>query len=487
MKPIRSTGQEKCAAPKARSGFPSVRATKPIIAWFRQDLRLGDNPALVFAVKSGQPVICLYVLDDETSGDWKMGGASRWWLHHSLTALGAALEKKGGGLILRQGDAAKIIRTVAKETGADAIVWNRCYEPFAVERDDKLKAELTAAGIAVESFNGALLAEPWEIKTGGGTPFRVYTPFWKALRAQIAPGTPLQAPHKLSFHRGVKSETLKEWKLLPKKPDWSKGFDWTPGEKAAHDTLYGFLDDIADYGTARDIPGKDGTSRLSPHLHFGEITPRQVWHAVRSHSRAPGAEKFLGEIGWREFNHQLLFHHPHLPDRAYDERFTKLKWRQSEKDFTAWTRGLTGVPIVDAGMRQLWQTGWMHNRVRMIVASFLVKHLLIDWRRGERWFWDTLVDADLANNAANWQWVAGSGADAAPFFRIFNPILQGRKFDPAGAYVRRFVPELAQVPDKFIHRPWELAQPPAGYPAPIVDLAKGRDRALAAFRALPRR
>ena len=460
---------------------------KPIIVWFRQDLRLSDNPALAFAAKSGQPVICLYVLDDETPGVWAMGGASRWWLHHSLAALDAALHKKGGGLVLRRGVAAKIVKAVVKETGANAIAWNRCYEPFAVERDTALKKALEADGIAMESCNGSLLAEPWEIRTGGGTPFRVYTPFWRALRAQVHPGTPLQAPHKLSFHRDVKSDSLKSWKLLPIKPDWAKGFDWTPGEKAAHDALSGFMDRIGDYGTARDVPGTDGTSRLSPHLHFGEISPRQVWHAVRSHSHAQGAGKFLGEIGWREFNHQLLFHHPHLPTRAYDERFTKLKWRQGEKDFTAWTRGLTGVPIVDAGMRQLWQTGWMHNRVRMIVASFLVKHLLIDWRRGERWFWDTLVDADLANNAANWQWVAGSGADAAPFFRIFNPVLQGVKFDPRGVYVRRFVPELADMPDKFIHRPWELAEPPADYPAPIVDLATGRDRALAAFRTLPKR
>ena len=460
---------------------------KPIIVWFRQDLRLSDNPALAFAAKSGQPLVCLYVLDDETPGDWAISGASRWWLHHSLASLDASLKQKGGGLVLRRGDAAKIVKAVVKETGAGSVAWNRCYEPFAVERDSKLKTELTGAGISVESCNGSLLAEPWEVKTGGGTPFKVYTPFWKALRAQTSPGSPLQAPHKLAFHGDVKTDALKSWKLLPTKPDWATGFDWTPGEKAAHDALYDFLDDIADYGTARDIPGKDGTSRLSPYLHFGEISPRQVWHVVRSHSQAHGADKFLGEIGWREFNHQLLFHNPRLPTHAYDERFTKLKWRQSEKDFTAWTRGQTGVPIVDAGMRQLWQTGWMHNRVRMVVASFLIKHLLIDWRKGQRWFWDTLVDADLANNAANWQWVAGSGADASPFFRIFNPVLQGQKFDPEGTYVRRFVPELADVPDKFIHRPWEAPSPPRGYPAPIVDLGTGRDRAMAAFRALPKR
>jgi deoxyribodipyrimidine photo-lyase len=459
----------------------------PTILWFRQDLRLQDNPALHAAIARGGPIVPVYIWDPTGEWGWPLGAASRWWLHHSLAALDAALAKKGGGLVLRRGEAAKIVKAVVKETGADAIAWNRCYEPFAVARDTALKKALEEDGVSVESCNGALLAEPWEIKTGGGTPFRVYTPFWKALRAQANPGTPLQAPHKLSFHRGVKTDALKSWKLLPTKPDWAGGFDWTPGEKAAHDALYDFINNIAGYGTARDVPGTDGTSRLSPYLHFGEISPRQVWHAVRSNREAEGADKFLGEIGWREFNHQLLFYNPNLPTHAYDERFTKLKWRQNEKDFTAWTRGLTGVPMVDAGMRQLWQTGWMHNRVRMIVASFLIKHLLIDWRKGERWFWDTLVDADLANNAANWQWVAGSGADASPFFRVFNPVLQGEKFDPKGVYVRRFVPELAQVADKFVHRPWDAPTPPQNYPAPIVDLAAGRDRALAAFKALPRR
>jgi deoxyribodipyrimidine photo-lyase len=459
---------------------------KPIIVWFRQDLRLSDNPALAHAVKSDQPVVCLYVLDDETPGEWKMGGASRWWLHHSLAELDAALKKKGGGLTLRRGNAATAIKAVIRETGADSIVWNRCYEPFAIARDTALKTELTRQGIAVESCNGSLLTEPWELKTGGGTPFKVYTPFWRALRARPEPEAPLHPPAKLKFY-AAKSEKLTDWKLLPIKPDWAKGFEGTPGEKGAHDALYDFLDHVSGYAQARDIPGKDGTSRLSPHLHFGEISPRQVWHAVRGREATQDSEKFLAEIGWREFNHQLLFHNPHLPERAYDERFAQMKWRQSDKDFTAWTKGLTGVPIVDAGMRQLWQTGWMHNRVRMITASFLIKHLMIDWRRGQQWFWDTLVDADLANNAANWQWVAGSGADASPYYRIFNPVLQGEKFDPTGAYVRRFVPELAQVPDKFIHRPWDAPQPPAHYPAPIVELAAGRGRALAAFKALPSR
>jgi deoxyribodipyrimidine photo-lyase len=458
---------------------------KPMIVWFRQDLRLSDNPALAQAVSTGRPLICLYVLDDETPGEWATSGAARWWLHHSLKCLDAALQKKGGSLTLRKGVAAKAIPKLIQETGAEAIAWNRCYEPFAIERDKSLKASLTATGVTVESYNGALLAEPWELKTGSGTPFRVYTPFWKALRARPEPAAPLRAPVRMHFH-AAKSEALESWKLLPTRPNWARDFVGTPGEKGAHDALYDFLSRSSGYAQARDIPGIEGTSRLSPHLHFGEISPRQVWHAVRAREGSQDDEKFLAEVGWREFNHQLLFHNPHLPDRVYDERFAAMTWRQGEKDFIAWTKGRTGVPIVDAGMRQLWQTGWMHNRVRMIVASFLIKHLMIDWRKGQRWFWDTLLDADLANNAANWQWVAGSGADAAPFFRIFNPVLQGERFDPQGVYVRRFVPELEGVPDKFIHKPWDAPQRPANYPAPIVDLAAGRDRALAAFKALPK-
>jgi len=294
---------------------------------------------------------------------------------------------------------------------------------------------------------------------------------------------PCPAPKALKFGSAA-SERLEDWKLLPVKPDWAKKFDWTPGEKSAQGALYDFLDDIDDYGHARDLPDRDGTSRLSPHLHWGEISPRQVWHAVRARSHSQGSETFLKELGWREFCAQLLFHNPDLPSRPLDRRFAKFRWRTSETDFRAWTTGQTGIPIVDAGMRQLWQTGWMHNRVRMIVASLLIKHLGIHWQRGEEWFWDTLVDADLASNSANWQWVAGCGADAAPFFRIFNPVLQGEKFDPQGVYVRRFIPELKNCPDKYIHKPWDAPQPPKNYPAPIVDLAAGRDRALSAFRAL---
>ncbi|HWU56050.1 MAG TPA: deoxyribodipyrimidine photo-lyase [Rhizomicrobium sp.] len=453
----------------------------PVLVWFRQDLRLSDNPALYFAAGTGRPLLCLFVLDDETPGAWKLGGASRWWLHHSLAALDKSLD---GKLVLRRGRAECIVKTLVQETGAGMVVWNRCYEPFAVERDKKLKNDLRQKGVAVESFNAALLSEPWELKTGSGTPFRVFTPFWKALREKTVEA-PKPAPRNLKFH-GAKSERLKDWSLLPTRPNWAKGFEWTPGEQAAHDRLYEFLDAVGAYSRARDLPDQDGTSRLSPHLHWGDISPRQVWHAVKTHGHGAGHETFLKELGWREFCAQLLFHHPALPSEPLDQRFQKFKWRRSEKDLRAWTRGQTGIPIVDAGMRQLWLQGWMHNRVRMIAASLLIKHLGIHWRDGEAWFWDTLVDADLANNSANWQWVAGCGADAAPFFRIFNPVLQGEKFDPRGGYVRKFVPELADVPDKYIHRPWQAPAPPPNYPKPIVDLAEGRARALAAFQALKR-
>jgi deoxyribodipyrimidine photo-lyase len=454
---------------------------KPVIVWFRRDLRLADNPALHAAAASGAPLICLFVLDDR--GDWKLGGAARWWLHHALAALDTSL---GGKLVLRKGDSAKTIKALIKETGADTVVWNRCYEPFAIERDKALKADLRTDGLTVKGFNGALLYEPWELKTKSGeNPFRVFTPFWKAMREKGDVAKPHPAPGKL-HHHAVKSDALTDWNLLPAKPNWAIHFDWIPGETAAQDALYDFLDDIQNYKRSRDLPDRDGTSRLSPYLHWGEISPRQVWHAARARPDGEGRETFLKELGWREFCAQLLFHNPDLPSSPLDKRFEKFPWRRSHKDFRAWTQGRTGIPIVDAGMRQLWQTGWMHNRVRMIAASLLIKHLGIHWREGEAWFWDTLVDADLASNSANWQWVAGCGADAAPFFRIFNPVLQGEKFDPQGTYVRKFVPELKTVPEKYVHKPWEAPQPPANYPAPIVDLAAGRERALAAFQALKR-
>jgi deoxyribodipyrimidine photo-lyase len=472
----------------------------PTLLWFRQDLRLADNPALLAAAAAG-PVIPVYILDDATPGKWAMGGASRWWLHHSLGALDRALHAKGSRLILRRGPAADQIKRLVRETGASSVHWNRCYEPFAVERDQKLKAELKSDGIGATSHNAALLYEPHEIANRNGEPFKVFTAFWRACCA-IEPAPPGKMPAAIPApQKWPASESLADWQLLPSKPDWAGGLrqSWTPGEAGAKARLEQFIEEpIADYAGGRDVPGLDVTSRLSPHLHFGEIGPRQVFHAVRFalHRHAalakPG-EKFLSELGWREFCHSLLFHFPQLPERNLRPEFDRFPWRTDAKALTAWQRGLTGYPIVDAGMRQLWQTGWMHNRVRMVTASFLIKHLLLDWRSGERWFWDTLVDADLANNAAGWQWVAGSGADAAPFFRIFNPVLQGEKFDAKGAYVRRYVPELAKLPDKLIHRPWEakaVELADAGvvlgktYPHPVVEHDFARKRALSAFQSL---
>lgn len=453
---------------------------KPVILWFRQDLRLADNPALLAAAASGAPVLPLFILDEETPGRWRPGAASRWWLHHSLAALNDAL---GGRLVLRRGNSTRIVKQLAQDAGASHVFWNRCYEPYAAAHASLLKTGLAKDGVAAQSFGASLLMEPWELKTAGGTPFRVFTPFWNALRRQSIP-RPRAAPEGLRFVEDIAGGRLEDWALLPRDPDWASGFPWTPGEAAAQRTLRAFLKRITDYREARDVPAGEGTSHLSAPLHWGEISPRQVWHAVRDHGDSAGHEAFLRELGWREFCVQLLFHNPELPARPLDKRFAAFPWRQDDRAFRAWTRGMTGIPIVDAGMRQLWRTGWMHNRVRMIAASFLIKHLGISWQRGEEWFWDTLVDADLANNAAGWQWVAGSGADAAPFFRIFNPVLQGEKFDPGGGYVRNFVPELRDVPDKYVHKPWLAPAPPPDYPAPIMDLARGRDRALAAFRAL---
>jgi deoxyribodipyrimidine photo-lyase len=473
--------------------------TAPTLFWFRQDLRLADNPGLAAAVAAGRPVLPVYVLDESSPGRWRPGGASRWWLHHSLAALSAAIAEKGAPLILRRGAAAEAIPALVAETGATELHWNRCYEPFAIERDRALKQALSSAGITVASHNAALIAEPWTMRTKAGEPYKVFTPFWRALRAERAPPPPLPAPAALAAPaRLPASDALDSWGLLPRRPDWAGGLRqaWRPGEAGARERLAVFVDRVAQYGAARDRPAGDGTSRLSPHLHWGEVGPRQAWHAALAAAAAGGdegsAEAFLRELGWREFAHHLLYHWPGLPERPWRPAFGSFPWATDASALAAWQRGATGYPIVDAGMRQLWQTGWMHNRVRMIAASFLVKDLLIDWRRGQDWFWDTLVDADLANNAAGWQWVAGSGADAAPYFRVFNPVLQGRKFDPDGSYVRRYVPELARLPETWIHEPW--AAPPeilaaAGvalgrdYPQPLVEHGAARDRALAAYRA----
>ncbi|MET3667097.1 deoxyribodipyrimidine photo-lyase [Caulobacter sp. 1776] len=467
-----------------------------IIVWFRNDLRLADNPALRHAADSERPVIPLYILD-ETPGVRPLGAASRWWLDKSLRRLAQDLEKLGNRLVLRKGVAAEVLDDVIAHTGATCVLWNRLYDAASIDRDSEIKARLKAVGVDCQSFNAGLLNEPWTVKNGSGQPYKVFTPYWRAAREHLIHVTVEPAPKTLkSLDHFPRTEGLANWRLHPSKPDWSKGFDlWTPGEAGALERLNSFLSGpVGGYGEQRDLPGVEATSRLSPHLHFGEIGPRQVWLAARNaadHGDAPAGEveKFLSELGWREFNHSILFHWPDLPTKSFRPEFDGFPWARNDVAFEAWTKGETGYPIVDAGMRELWATGFMHNRVRMIVASFLIKHLLIDWREGEAWFWDTLVDADLANNVGNWQWVAGSGADASPYFRIFNPITQGEKFDPRGAYVRRWIPELRGVSDELIHKPWTRplhlpAEAKRLYERPIVDHAQAREKAMEAYRSL---
>lgn len=471
----------------------------PAIVWFRNDLRVSDNSALCAAAQSGRPVVCLYILDTDASLR-ASGAAQRWWLHHSLTALSVKLKALGAELILRRGKAADVVKEVAGETGAATIYWNRRYDPSAIIIDTKLKTELKADGFEVRTFDGQLLHEPTQVKTASGTPFKVYTPFWRSFRSGPEPRPPFVSPTKLSpLSSRLHTNRLENWKLLPENPDWAAGMreEWTPGEDGAAARLDGFLHGAIDgYAEDRNIPGRLSTSKLSPHLAMGEITPFLIWHASRKSTAANSrdVEKFLSEVGWREFAYHLLFHFPDLANENFNGNFDAFPWGKPDPaHLAAWKKGATGYPIVDAGMRELWTTGWMHNRVRMIVASFLIKHLLIDWREGEAWFWDTLVDACPANNPASWQWVAGSGADAAPYYRIFNPMLQGEKFDGDGSYVRKWVPEISTLPDQFIHKPWEaslLVLKAAGvrlgetYPRPIVEHDKARNRALSAFQSL---
>ncbi len=471
--------------------------TASTLLWFRLDLRLADNPALAAAVARGRPVVPVFVLDDEDAGELAAGGASRWWLHQSLDRLAKALRERGTTLVLRRGPAVQTIERLVAETGADAVFWNRRYEPWATTRDERIKSSLKARGVEARSFNAGLLREPWEVATGSGGPYRVFTPFWKALRATVPDEAPVAAPDRIPAAPTVPpGDDLATWTLTPSRPDWAGGLReaWEPGEAAARDRLSEFLGGaVRDYAARRDRPGEPGTSRLSPHLHFGEIGPRQVWHAATARHDGNGTDRFLSEIAWREFSYHLLYHFPTLPTAPLRPQFAGFPWADDPAGRRAWQRGRTGYPIVDAGLRELWSTGWMHNRVRMIAASFLIKDLLIPWQDGERWFWDTLVDADLASNAASWQWVAGCGADAAPYFRVFNPSLQGVKFDPDGDYVRRWVPELARLPAAAIHTPWEarpLDLADAGirlghdYPRPIVDHKAARERALTLFHGL---
>ena len=466
------------------------------LVWLRDDLRLDDNPALTEAASLGNPLTVVYILDEASPGLRPLGGAAKWWLHHSLTALSADLAAAGSRLVLRRGPATHVIPQLAGETGATQLLWNRRYGAPERAVDASLKEWATEHGIGAESFQANLMFEPWTVRTGTGGPYKVFTPFWRACLNGTEPRPPLDAPRRLpgpaigASGQPPLSDSLEGWRLLPRNPDWSPGLAaaWTPGEAGAHDRLEDFAGGPAeDYGTGRDIPGVEGTSRLSPHLRFGEISPFRVWHTLRERfpRQAPaGVGIFRSELGWREFCWQLLYENPDLAVRNYRPEFDRFAWQTpSPAELAAWQQGRTGYPLVDAGMRQLWQTGWMHNRVRMAAASFLVKNLLADWRLGEAWFWDTLVDADAASNPANWQWVAGSGADASPYFRIFNPVTQSKKFDADGRYLRRFLPELSSLDAKRIHEPWK-ADDVAGYPDPVVGLPESRARALDTYQRL---
>ena len=474
------------------------------LIWFRNDLRLADQLALHAALDAGLTPVPLYIHDPAPV--WPDGAAARWWLHHSLTALTQALRERGSDLVVMRGDTARCLRECAAACGATHLFWQRRYEPALIERDRALKNALQD-GLDVQSLPGNLLREPWQVTKADRTPYRVFTPFWNALRKNPPADAPLPPPDTLPEPCGhkLKSLSVDALGLLPGRA-WADAFQahWIPGETGARARLNDFTAEaLADYAELRDRPDLPGTSRLSPHLHFGEISPRQVWFGLHERLQSPepgrptGAiESYLRELAWREFAHHLLFHFPRTTDAPLDRRFEQFPWEHADRaTLNRWRKGNTGIPIVDAGMRELWATGWMHNRVRMIVASLLTKNLLISWQEGARWFWDTLVDADLANNTLGWQWAAGCGADAAPYFRIFNPVAQGQRFDPDGAYVRRWVPELRNLPAKWIHQPWtapDSSLSTAGlklgttYPYPMLDLAQTRQRALAAWDRIKR-
>lgn len=469
------------------------------ILWFRRDLRLADNPALLQSLQAAERVVPVYIHAPEEEGVWADGSASAWWLRHSLKALDESLRRLGSGLLIRRGPSLATLRKLILETGAGQVHWNRVYEPAAIARDKAIKQALREDGLIVQSHNAGLLREPWEITRGKGEPYKVFTPYWKALQAHGIGEAAVPAPSGLPpFPRPLEGLAVDDLGLLPKIP-WDGGLreNWSPGEVGAWDRLDSFMRQaVARYAEERDRPDHDGTSLLAPHLHFGEISPRQIVNALQARL-AEGkdvSDCYTRQLAWREFAHHLLFHNPQTPESPLDRRFENFPWNDPQPErLQAWQQGRTGIPLVDAGMRQLWQTGWMHNRVRMVAASFLVKNLRIHWLEGARWFWDTLVDADLANNTLGWQWVAGCGADAAPYFRIFNPVLQGGRFDPAGGYVRQWVPELSRLPSSLIHQPW---QAPAvllqtygvrlgvDYPYPIVDLKASREAALAAFKQM---
>ncbi|MCV6615758.1 MAG: DNA photolyase family protein [Cellvibrionaceae bacterium] len=464
----------------------------PVLMWFRQDLRLADNPALQQAAEAGK-VLPVYILDRHNSGDHAPGGAGQVWLHHSLTALNKSLNNK---LLLLSGDPLSLIPELCSQYNIEQVFWNRCYEPWRIQRDKLLKTQLKNKGISAHSSNGSLLWEPWTISTAAGTPYKVFTPFYqKGCLAAAAPRQPQGAATALNLLKPKSPSSVEALSLLPEL-DWADTLTqhWRFGEAAAQQQLQTFLQAaVQNYQTGRDFPAQMSVSRLSPYLHFGELSPNQIWHAAQMSGNNAAIEAFCRQLVWREFSYSLLFYNNKLPEQCLQSKYEHFPWRHEPSLIAAWQQGRTGIPFVDAGMRELWQTGTMHNRVRMVVASFLVKNLLQDWRVGERWFWDTLFDADLANNSAGWQWVAGCGADAAPFFRIFNPATQGEKFDPQGEYTRRFVPELKDLPNKYLFKPWEapaevLAE--AGvklglnYPLPLVSLKESRQLALDALASI---
>jgi len=470
------------------------------LVWLRRDLRLEDNPALCQAAREFARVVPVLVLAPGEESPWEPGAASRWWLHRSLESLDADLRRRGSALVIRRGPTIEALCRLVEETGAEAVYWNRLYEPALIDQSQRVHDALRTRGVRTRSFNAALLLEPWENTRANGAPYRVFTPFYKSSLSRLAALSVEPAPRSLRLRHGIGSLPVDQLGLLPR-TSWYGGLEttWMPGEPGAHRMLSNFLDRAAGkYEQHRDLPSEDGTSRLSPHLHFGEIGPRQVWLALEQlragDEHAPGSshiDAFQRQLIWRELTHHLLYYVPQTPDRPLNEKYEDFPWTDDETGLAAWQRGETGIPWVDAGMRQLWATGWMHNRVRMAVASLLTKNLGIHWLEGARWFWDTLVDADLASNAFGWQWTAGCGADAAPYFRIFNPVLQGQRFDPDGAYVRRWLPALSRLPARYVHIPWAA---PAGvleqaglklgedYPGPILDLAATRASALDRLR-----
>jgi deoxyribodipyrimidine photo-lyase len=462
------------------------------LVWFRRDLRLQDNPALLAALDAGHTPVPVYIHAPHEEGSWAPGAASNTWLHRSLAALDADLTSRGSSLVLRQGDSEAELQALIEATGAEAVFWNRKYEPATQPRDAAIKRALKEAGIDAQSCNGSLMFEPWDIATQQGGPYKVFTPYWRNALTRMNLPAPRALPAKLPAHN-ARGEALESLALTPAL-DWDTQFweHWQPGEAGAQEALSVFIDGALNgYRQQRDLPDRVGTSLLSPHLHFGEISPWQIVRRLedeRSAARNPDIDGYIRELGWREFSYHLLHHFPQTPDHNLNPRFDSFKWaRANPTQLKAWQQGRTGIPIIDAGLRELWATGYMHNRVRMLVASFLCKHMRQHWLHGARWFWDTLVDADLANNTMGWQWVAGTGADAAPYFRIFNPVTQAEKFDPQARYITRWVPELAALPVKARFAPWQspdlLAEKAPTYPAvPLVDLAAGREAALSAYR-----